>query len=65
LESNNFSFTAAAIFISIVIAISVYIYLIIYFKKQKNSFFKDKTKFVNKLFNTPLIFSVALLSFAH
>lgn len=65
LELNNISFTNTAIFFSVVLAVVVYIFLIIYFKKQKHSFFKDKTKFVNKLFNLPLIFAVALLSFAH
>ena len=65
LEASNISFTATAIFISIIFSIAIYMFLILHFKKHKNSFFKDKTKFVNKLFNVPLIFAVALLSFAH
>ena len=54
-----------AVFISIIIAVSAYLILIIHYKKQKRTFFHDKTKFVNTLFNVPLIFAVALLSFAH
>ncbi len=57
--------SSTAIFISIILSVLVYVWLIVHFKKHKNSFFKDKTKFVNKLFNVPLIFAVALLSFAH
>ncbi len=60
-----FDFTTTAIFVSIIIGFLVYSLLMIHFKKQKESFFKDKKKFVNKLFNLPLIFAVALLSFAH
>ncbi len=56
---------ASATFTWVIIWILVYIALIVYYKKQKDSFFKDKKKFVNKLFNVPLIFAVALLSFAH
>jgi len=56
---------ASATFTWIVIWILVYVWLIIHYKRQKDSFFKDKNKFVNKLFNWPLIFAVALLSFAH
>ena len=56
---------ASATFSWVIIWILVYIALIIYYKKQKDSYFKDKKKFVNKLFNIPLIFAVALLSFAH
>jgi uncharacterized PurR-regulated membrane protein YhhQ (DUF165 family) len=65
LNSYGFDFTTTAIFVSIIIAIVSYVLLIIHFKKQKDSFFKDSKKFVNKLFNLPLIFAVALLSFAH
>ena len=54
-----------AIFIGVLIAIGIYVSLIIYYKKQEQSFFQDKTKFINKLFNLPLIFAVSLLSFAH
>jgi phosphate/sulfate permease len=35
------------------------------YKKHKKSFFKDDKEFINTLFNVPLIFAVALLSFAH
>lgn len=56
---------ASATFIWVIIWFSIYLWLIIYYKKQKSSYFKDKKSFVNKLFNIPLIFAVALLSFAH
>ena len=64
---NNmwFNFIATAIFVSIVIAILTYIYLILKFKAKKKKFFEDSKEFVNELFNIPLIFAVALLSFAH
>jgi len=65
LNNYGFDFTTTAIFVSIIIWILTYVILIIHFKKQKDWFFKDKKKFVNKLFNLPLIFAVALLSFAH
>ena len=56
---------ASATFLWIEIGVLVYWLLILYYRKQKDSYFKDKKKFVNKLFNGPLIFAVALLSFAH
>lgn len=62
---HNIITPASATFVWIIIWILVYIVLIIHYKKQKDNFFKDKRKFVNKLFNWPLIFAVALLSFAH
>lgn len=65
LTSYGFDFTTTAIFVSIIIWILIYLVLILHFKKQEDSFFQDKKKFVNKLFNLPLIFAVALLSFAH
>jgi len=65
LENYNFDFTTTAVFASIVLAILVYISLIINFKNKKKSYFEDSKQFVNKLFNLPLIFAVALLSFAH
>lgn len=55
----------SAVFIWLIIWIISYIVLLIIYKSHKPSFFKDKKKFVNKLFNIPLIFAVALLSFAH
>lgn len=54
-----------AIIIWLIIWLSAYLLLIIIYQKHKKNFFKDKKKFVNKLFNFPLIFAVALLSFAH
>jgi PiT family inorganic phosphate transporter len=33
--------------------------------RSKSAFFKNSKRFINKLFNIPLIFAVALLSFAH
>ena len=65
LESYNFDFTTTAVFVSIVLAILVYVALIINFKNKKKKYFEDSKEFVNKLFNLPLIFAVALLSFAH
>lgn len=55
----------SAIFIWLIIWIISYIILIINYRRHNTTFFKDKKKFVNKLFNIPLIFAVALLSFAH
>jgi len=54
-----------AIFVWILVAISVYVWLILYYKSKKRKYFEDNKKFVNTLFNVPLIFAVALLSFAH
>lgn len=54
-----------ALFISIIIAAWVYIMLIIHYKKQEQWFFTDGKNFIRSLFNIPLIFAVALLSFAH
>ncbi len=65
LEANNFDFNTTAIFLWIIVALWTYAALIIHYRKKEESFFVDKTKFVNKLFNIPLIFAVALLSFAH
>ncbi len=65
LHSYNFDFNTMAVFISIILSIIVYIFLIINFKNKKKSYFEDSKDFVNKLFNWPLIFAVALLSFAH
>ncbi len=64
-ESNWLNFTATAIFISVIIATIVYTLLIINYRQKKKSFFEDSKDFVNQLFNLPLIFAVALLSFAH
>jgi PiT family inorganic phosphate transporter len=33
--------------------------------RRKSAIFKNSKKFINKLFNIPLIFAVGLLSFAH
>ena len=54
-----------AIFVWILVAILVYVWLILYYKSKKRKYFEDNKKFVNTLFNVPLIFAVALLSFAH
>lgn len=48
----------------ILFAVSIYVFvkrLLI----QHDSFFKNSKKSINKLFNLPLVFSAALLSFAH
>ena len=65
LHSIDFDFTTTAIFVSIVIALIVYISMIVNFKNKKKKYFEDSKDFVNELFNVPLIFAVALLSFAH
>lgn len=53
-----------AIFVWYVLAVITFITVRIYYKKQ-SSVFKNWKKFINRLFNIPLIFAVALLSFAH
>lgn len=68
LKDTNLDFLLdkpTAIFIWVLIAIWIYVSLIVHYKRQKKSFFHDNTKFINKLFNLPLICAVALLSFAH
>ncbi|MDD3793840.1 MAG: inorganic phosphate transporter [Candidatus Gracilibacteria bacterium] len=54
-----------AVFIGFIIGVASYMILVVLYKKHKKSFFKDDKKFINTLFNIPLIFAVALLSFAH
>lgn len=54
-----------AIFLWLLIWVASYMILIVMYKKHKKSFFKDDKEFINTLFNVPLIFAVALLSFAH
>lgn len=54
-----------AVFIWFIIWVASYMILVVLYKKHKKSFFKDDKKFINTLFNIPLIFAVALLSFAH
>lgn len=56
--------TEIAVFIWYVLALLTFIFLRIYYKKQ-SAFFKNSKEFINRLFNIPLIFAVALLSFAH
>ena len=56
---------STSIFIAIVISVLIYSYMIVKFKNKKKNYFEDSKDFVNKLFNLPLIFAVALLSFAH
>ena len=53
-----------ALFIWYTFAVLIFVILRIYYRKQ-SSFFKNSKKFINKLFNIPLIFAVSLLSFAH
>ena len=65
LNSINFDFTTTAVFVSIVLALVVYTSMIVNFKNKKKKYFEDSKDFVNELFNIPLIFAVALLSFAH
>jgi len=65
IENLWLNFTSTAVFTSIILAITIYILLIVNYKNKKKSYFEDSKDFVNKLFNLPLIFAVALLSFAH
>ena len=53
-----------SIFIGIIIGFWVFFAVRLYLKKHK-SLLQDDKKHINKLFNIPLIFAVALLSFAH
>lgn len=53
-----------SIFIWYLLAVWTFVWLRIHYKQQ-SSYFKNSKKFINKLFNIPLIFAVALLSFAH
>lgn len=53
-----------SIFIGIVLWFIVFFSVRLYLKKHK-SLLQDDKKHINKLFNIPLIFAVALLSFAH
>ena len=53
-----------AVFVWYVLAVITFIVLRVYYKKQ-SAIFKNSKSFINELFNVPLIFSVALLSFAH
>lgn len=56
---------STAIFLWYVIWVASYMVLIVIYKNHKTSFFKNDKLFINQLFNIPLIFAVALLSFAH
>ena len=67
LKESDYSFLLnpeIAIFIWYVLAIIIFIIMRIYYKRE-SSYFKNSKKFINRLFNIPLIFAVALLSFAH
>ncbi len=65
IENMWLNFITTAVFISVIISVIVYTILIINYWRKKKSFFEDSKDFVNELFNLPLIFAVALLSFAH
>lgn len=56
--------TELAVFGGAIMATLIYVPLSIYLDK-KQAVFKNGKKFINNLFNVPLIFAVALLSFAH
>ncbi len=56
--------TEIAVFIWYALALLTFIFLRMYYKKQ-SAYFKNSKGFINRLFNIPLIFAVALLSFAH
>ena len=63
-ELANIITPSSALFIWVIVWIWVFILLTIYYKKQ-SAFFKNSKRFINQLFNIPLIFAVSLLSFAH
>lgn len=69
LSSNEFLHSVinptSAVFIWFVIWVVSYMILVVKYKKHKKSFLKNNKEFINNLFNLPLIFAVALLSFAH
>lgn len=56
--------TNTSVFLGIIIWFGVFFLVRIYLKKHK-SLLQDDKKHINRLFNIPLIFAVALLSFAH
>ena len=57
--------TPTTIIVWIWVSILTYISLLLYYKSREEWFFQDNRDFVRWLFNIPLIFAVALLSFAH
>ncbi len=69
LSSNEFLHNiinpTSAVFMWLVIWVASYMVLVVKYKKNKKRFLKDDKEFINNLFNIPLIFAVALLSFAH
>ena len=56
--------TNTSVFLGIIVGFGVFFLVRLYLKKHK-SLLQDDKKHINKLFNIPLIFAVALLSFAH
>lgn len=62
---HNLINPTSAVFMWLIIWVASYMILVVIYKKHKKRFFKDDKEFINKLFNIPLIFAVALLSFAH
>ncbi len=56
--------TELAVFLWYIIGIMVFVLIRIHYSK-KSSYFKNSKNFINNLFNIPLVFAVALLSFAH
>ncbi|MDD3145406.1 MAG: inorganic phosphate transporter [Candidatus Gracilibacteria bacterium] len=69
LSSNEFLHSVinptSAVFMGFIIGVASYMVLVVKYKKHKKSFLKNDKEFINHLFNIPLIFAVALLSFAH
>lgn len=60
----GFLTTNTSVFLGIIIGFAVFFLVRLYLKKHK-SLLQDDKKHINRLFNIPLIFAVALLSFAH
>jgi PiT family inorganic phosphate transporter len=63
-ELKEFLTLNTSVFIGIIIGFCIFFAVRFYLKKHK-SLLQDDKKHINKLFNIPLIFAVALLSFAH
>ena len=63
-ELKNILNLNTSVFIGLVIGFIIFFIVRAYLNKHK-SLLQDDKKYINKLFNIPLIFAVALLSFAH
>lgn len=64
-ESLSFITPSMSLFIWFIFWVIIYLTLRLHYNKKEKWFFQDSKDFVNRLFNIPLVFAVALLSFAH